>query len=158
MMIVADRFTPIDSTLIPTGELRSVEHTPFDFRKPTPIGARINAKDEQIRFGKGYDHNFVLTRAGGGLSLAARVTDPDSGRVLEVLTTQPGIQFYTGNFLDGTLTGKGGWVYQRRNGFCLETQHFPDAINHPNFPSVVLQPGQTYRHSILWRFSTATRG
>ena len=155
MMIVAHRFTPIDTTLIPTGELRSVEHTPFDFRKPTPIGARINATDEQIGFGKGYDHNFVLTRTGGGLNLAARVIDPDSGRVLEVLTTQPGIQFYTGNFLDGSLHGKGGHTYVQRSAFCLETQHFPDSPNKASFPSTELKSGQTYHETTVYKFSVS---
>src|SRR5690606_23049390 len=128
LMLNASRFTPVDSTLIPTGELRSVEGTPFDFREPTPIGARIEQDDEQLRFGGGYDHNFVIDRAeGGSLVLAARVREPTSGRVMEVYTTEPGVQFYTGNFLDGTLTGKDGVVYQHRTGFCLETQHFPDS-------------------------------
>lgn len=153
IMINADRFTPIDGTLIPTGELRKVENTPFDFRKPVMIGARIDADDEQIKFGKGYDHNFVLNRSGAGLSLAARVTDPGSGRVLEVLTTQPGLQFYTGNFLDGSVHGKGGKSYGRRSAFCLETQHFPDSPNKPSFPSTTLKPGQTYRESTVYRFS-----
>jgi len=155
IMINADRFTPIDSTLIPTGELRKVASTPFDFRKPTVIGARIDADDEQIKFGKGYDHNFVLNRSGAGLSLAARVTDPESGRVLEVLTTQPGLQFYTGNFLDGSIHGKGGKVYGRRSALCLETQHFPDSPNKPSFPSTELKPGQTYRESTVFKFSTS---
>jgi aldose 1-epimerase len=155
MMINADRFTPIDSTLIPTGELRKVEGTPFDFRKPALIGARIDADDEQIKFGKGYDHNFVLNRAGRGLSLAARVTDPESGRVLEVLTTQPGIQLYTGNFLDGSIHGKSGKAYGRRSAFCLETQHFPDSPNRPNFPSTVLKPGETFRETTVYKFSTS---
>jgi aldose 1-epimerase len=155
IMIYADRFTPIDGTLIPTGELRKVGNTPFDFRKPALIGARIDADDEQIRFGKGYDHNFVLNRSGTGLSLAARVTDAESGRVLEVLTTQPGLQFYTGNFLDGSIHGKGGKSYGRRSAFCLETQHFPDSPNKPSFPSTVLKPGETYRESTVFRFSTS---
>jgi aldose 1-epimerase len=155
IMINADRFTPIDGTLIPTGELRKVAGTPFDFRKPAAIGARIDADDEQIKFGKGYDHNFVLNRSGAGLGLAARVTDPGSGRALEVLTTQPGLQFYTGNFLDGSIHGKGGRAYGRRSAFCLETQHFPDSPNKPSFPSTVLKPGQTYRESTVFRFSTS---
>jgi len=154
-MINADRFTPIDGTLIPTGELRQIAGTPFDFRKPTAIGARIDADDEQIKFGKGYDHNFVLNRSGAGLSLAARVTDPESGRVLEVLTTQPGLQFYTGNFLDGSIHGKGGKAYGRRSAFCQETQHFPDSPNKPSFPSTELKPGQTYHQSTVFRFSTS---
>ncbi len=155
IMINADRFTPIDGTLIPTGELRKVENAPFDFRKPATIGARIDADDEQIKFGKGYDHNFVLNRSGAGLILAARVTDPESGRVLEVLTTQPGLQFYTGNFLDGSIHGKGGKAYGRRSAFCLETQHFPDSPNKPSFPSTVLKPAQTYHQSTVFRFSTS---
>jgi len=131
--------------LIPTGELRPVDGTPFDFRKPTAIGARIDQEDEQLKFGNGYDHNFVINKPPGELALAARVYEPTTGRTLEVLTTEPGLQFYTGNFLDGTIKGKGGRVYQRRNGFCMEAQHFPDSPNHPNFPPVVLKPGQLYR-------------
>lgn len=155
MMINADKFTPVDATLIPTGELRSVQGTPFDFRKATAIGARIGDKDEQINLGHGYDHNFVLNRKGPGLSLAARAEDPASGRVLEVLTTQPGIQFYTGNFLDGKIHGKGGKVYGHRAAFCLETQHFPDTPNHPKFPTAELKPGQTYHQVTVFKFSTA---
>jgi aldose 1-epimerase len=155
LMLNADRFTPVDKTLIPTGELRSVKGTPFDFTQPTAIGARIDQKDEQLIFGRGYDHNFVINRTGPGLVLAARVQEPTTGRVMEVLTTEPGIQFYSGNFLDGTLTGKGGHVYQHRYGFCLETQHYPDSPNHPNFPSTILRPGQTYRSKTVYRFSTA---
>ena len=153
--INADRFTPVDATLIPTGELRQVQGTPFDFRQAMVIGARINADDEQIKFGQGYDHNFVLNHTGRGLSLAARVTEPESGRVMEVLTTQPGMQFYTGNFLDGTVHGKGGKVYGRRSAFCLETQHFPDSPNQPKFPSAELKPGQTYHQTTAFKFSTA---
>ncbi len=153
LMIDADRFTPVDETLIPTGELRPVEGTPFDFRQPTPIGARIDADDPQLRFAGGYDHNFVLNRTGEGLTLAARVYEPATGRVMEVLTTEPGIQFYTGNFLDGTLTGKSGVVYQKRSALCLETQHFPDSPNHPQFPSTVLKPGETYRSTTVYKFS-----
>jgi aldose 1-epimerase len=150
----ASRFTPVDSTLIPTGELRSVEGTPFDFRKPTAIGARINQDDQQLKLGNGYDHCFVVDKPMGKLGLLARVTEPTTGRVLEAYSTEPGVQFYTGNFLDGTLTGKGGWVYQFRNGFCLEPQHYPDSPNHPEFPSVVLKPGQVYRNTIIFKFST----
>jgi aldose 1-epimerase len=153
VMIPADRFTPVDSTLIPTGELKPVEGTPFDFRTPTAIGARIGQEDEQLKFGNGYDHNWVLNKAMGKLGLMARVYEPTTGRVLEVLSTEPGLQFYTGNFLDGTLTGKGGWTYQFRNAFCMEPQHYPDSPNHPNFPSVVLKPGQVYRNTIMYRFS-----
>jgi aldose 1-epimerase len=154
LMINADRFTPVDANLIPTGELREVAGTPFDFRQPTAIGARINADDQQLKFAGGYDHNFVLNRQGSGLVLAARVTDPESGRVLEVLTTQPGLQFYTGNFLDGTIHGKGGKVYGHRSAFCLETQHFPDSPNHPSFPSTELKPGETYHQVTVFKFST----
>ena len=155
MMINADEFTPVGPTLIPTGELRSVAGTPFDFRKPTPIGARINEDNEQLKFAKGYDQNFVLNRKGPGLMLAAKAVDPESGRVLEVLTTQPGIQFYTGNFLDGTIHGKGGKIYGRRSAFCLETQHFPDSPNKPNFPSTELKPGQKYHEVTEFKFSIA---
>ena len=154
IMIKADRFTPVDDTLIPTGELRKVEGTPFDFRTSTAIGARIDADDEQIKFGKGYDHNFVLNRTGHGLTVAARVTDPESGRVMDVLTTQPGIQFYTGNFLDGTVRGKGGKAYAHRAAFCLETQHFPDSPNQPKFASAELKPGVTYHQITIYKFST----
>ena len=155
IMINADRFTPVDATLIPTGELRKVEGTPFDFRRPTAIGARINNADEQLKFGRGYDHDFVLNRTGPGLTLAARVTEPESGRVMEVFTTQPGIQFYTGNFLDGSIHGKGGKVYGHRSAFCLETQHFPDSPNHPKFPTTELKPGQTYHQTTVYEFSIA---
>lgn len=149
----ADRFTPVDAGLIPTGELRPVKGTPFDFTHPTAIGARIEQDDEQLRFGRGYDHNFVLASGGGTLAEAAEVYEPTTGRVLRVLTTEPGVQFYTGNFLDGTLTGKGGRRYVRRSGFCLETQHFPDSPNKPSFPSTVLRPGQTYRSTTVFEFS-----
>jgi aldose 1-epimerase len=153
LKINASRFTPIDATLIPTGELKSVEGTPFDFRKLTAIGARINQDDEQLRFGKGYDHNWVLDNASGKLAEAAEVYEPNSGRVLEVLTTQPGIQFYSGNFLDGTITGKDGKVYGHRSALCLETQHFPDTPNHSNFPTAELKPGQRYHQVTVFRFS-----
>jgi aldose 1-epimerase len=156
VMIPADKFTVIDSTLIPTGELRPVQGTPFDFRKPTPIGARINQDDEQLKFGKGYDHNWVVNKPLGEFGLMARVTEPTSGRVLEVLSSEPGLQFYSGNFLDGTLKGKGGQVYQFRSGFCMEPQHYPDSPNRPEFPSVVLKPGQTYHNTIVFRFSTGS--
>lgn len=155
LLLRAPQFTPVDSTLIPTGELRAVSGTPFDFTKPALIGARINQDDEQLKFGKGYDHNWVLEKAEKtGLQLAAEVFEPTSGRVLQVLTTEPGIQFYSGNFLDGTAKGKGGRLYAHRTGFCLETQHFPDSPNHPNFPSTVLKRGETYRTSTVLRFST----
>ncbi|HEV3485905.1 MAG TPA: aldose epimerase family protein, partial [Vicinamibacterales bacterium] len=152
MMINADRYTPVDETLIPTGELAPVTGTPFDFRKPTLIGARIDADHPQIKNGKGYDHNFVLNRKGSSLQRAARVVEPKSGRTLEVSTTEPGVQFYTGNFLDGTITGKGGHVYKHRNGFCLETQHFPDSPNKPNFPSTILKPGEEYQTRTVFTF------
>ncbi|MGI8991748.1 MAG: aldose epimerase family protein [Bryobacteraceae bacterium] len=154
LTINADTFTPVDKTLIPTGEMRKVEGTPFDFRQPHAIGERIGAKDEQLVFGKGYDHNFVLNRSGTGLEPAAKITDPKSGRVMEVLTTQPGLQFYTGNFLDGTIKGKGGKVYGFRTAFCMETQHFPDSPNHPAFPTTELKPGEQYKQQTVYRFST----
>ena len=154
LQIPADRFTPVDSTLIPSGELRSVAGTPFDFRQPTAIGARIGVADEQLKFGGGYDHNWVLTKTAGALTTVATVYDPDTGRVLEVLSTEPGVQFYSGNFLDGTSVGKGGWVYARHDGLALEPQHFPDSPNQTSFPSTLLKPGQTYRNTILYRFST----
>ena len=153
VMINADRFTPISEAFIPTGELRSVKGTPMDFTTPTAIGARISQKDEQLIRGNGYDHNWVLNRKDTSLSLAARVEEPTSGRVLEVFTTEPGVQFYTGNFLDGTIKGKAGKVYQQRTGFCLETQHFPDSPNHANFPSTVLKPGQKYATTTVYKFS-----
>ncbi len=153
VMIDADKFTPVDVGLIPTGELKPVEGTPFDFRKATPIGARIGQTDEQLKFGKGYDHNWVLNHADGKLSLAARVRDPKTGRILEVSTTEPGLQFYTGNFLDGTLHGKSGKPYNFRNGFCMETQHFPDSPNQKAFPSTVLKPGAPYKSTTIYKFS-----
>lgn len=153
LMINADTFTPVDPGLIPTGELRGVKGTPMDFIRSAVIGARIDQPDEQLTFGKGYDHNWVLNNHTGRLALAARVYEPVSGRVMEVLTTEPGIQFYSGNFLDGSVTGKGGQVYKQRYGFCLETQHFPDSPNKPAFPSTVLKPGQKYRTSTIYKFS-----
>ena len=153
VMIAADKFTPVDSTLIPTGELKPVDNTPFDFRTPTTIGARIGQTDEQLKFGGGYDHNWVINKPMGQMGLMARVTEPTSGRVLEVSSDEPGLQFYSGNFLDGTLTGKGGWVYKFRNGFCMEPQHYPDSPNQPSFPSVVLKPGETYHNTIIYKFS-----
>jgi aldose 1-epimerase len=151
LTIDADRFTPVDATLIPTGELATVAGTPFDFRQPTTIGARIDADDQQIKNGNGYDHNFVLNRT-GGLAHAARLEDPSSGRTLDVSTTEPGVQFYAGNFLDGTITGKGGRVYKRRFGVCLETQHFPDSPNHPDFPSTILRPGERFQSKTVLAF------
>ena len=153
----ADRYTPVDSRLIPTGELAPVDGTPFDFRKPAAIGARINGNHPQLEVGRGYDHNWVLSRKGDGLQLAARVVEPKTGRTLEVSTTEPGIQFYAGNFLDGKLTGKGGAVYRHRTGFCLETQHFPDSPNKPQFPSTILEPGAEYRSRTVFRFGTSER-
>jgi len=153
LMLNADRFTPVDAGLIPTGELQPVAGTPMDFTKPTPIGERIEVDFEQLKLGGGYDHNWVLNRTGGGLSLAARVSEPTTGRVVEVWTTQPGVQFYAGNFLDGTITGKGGRGYQHRWGFCLETQHYPDSPNKPNFPSTILRPGERYETTTIYRFS-----
>jgi aldose 1-epimerase len=153
--IDADRFTPVDDTLIPTGELRPVAGTPLDFRRPTAIGARIELDDEQLKRGNGYDHNFVLNHPAGRLDVVARVSEPATGRVLELLTTEPGLQLYTGNFLDGSIRGKGGQVYRRRSGLCLEAQHFPDSPNQPAFPSTVLKPGQVYRNTIAFRLSCA---
>jgi aldose 1-epimerase len=150
----ADRFTPVDKNLIPTGELRPVKGTPLDFTTSTKVGARIDDGYDQLVLGHGYDHNWVINRKGEGLTLAARVYEPTSGRVLEVSTTQPGVQFYTGNFLDGTVTGKHGHVYKRRFGLCLETQHFPDSPNHPDFPSTILKPGETFKSETVFKFST----
>ncbi len=154
LMIDADRFTPVNKGLIPTGELRSVDGTPFDFRKPVSIGARIGQDDEQLKFGLGYDHNFVLRHAAGKMGLAATVYEPTSGRVMEVLTTEPGLQFYSGNFLDGKNIGKGKRAYEHRYGFCLETQHFPDSPNQSAFPSTILQPGREYFTTTAYKFST----
>ena len=153
IMINADKFTPVDKNLIPTGELRPVEGTPLDFRKSTRIGARIDDNYEQLVLAHGYDHNFVINRKGPGLTLAARVYEPTTGRVLEVTTTQPGVQFYSGNFLDGSVTGKSGHVYKRRYGLCLETQHFPDSPNHPEFPTTILKPGQTFHQQTVFKFA-----
>jgi aldose 1-epimerase len=154
LQINASRFTPVDSTLIPTGRLQTVAGTPFDFRRPTAIGAHIDADDEQLRFGRGYDHNWVLDKQSNALGVDAIVYEPQTGRVLEVSSTEPGLQFYSGNFLDGSITGKGRRVYRLRNGFCVEPQHFPDSPNHANFPAAVLKPGQTYKNTIIYRFST----
>jgi aldose 1-epimerase len=152
LTIDADRYTPVDSTLIPTGELATVQGTPFDFRKPIAVGARINQPHEQLKFGGGYDHNWVLNRKGSAPGFAARLVDPKSGRTLEVSTTEPGVQFYTGNFLDGSIVGKAGRTYQRRAGLCLETQHYPDSPNKPNFPSAILQPGREYLTTTVFTF------
>ncbi len=154
LTIYADSFTPIDSTLIPTGKLAGVDGTPFDFRSATPIGARIGAQDEQLTRGRGYDHNFVLNGKPSLDSLvhAASVLDPGSGRTLDVYTSEPGLQFYSGNFLDGSIKGKSGHVYGHRSGFCLETQHFPDSPNQRAFPTTILRPGQTYRSRTVFKF------
>ncbi|MGH9703262.1 MAG: aldose epimerase family protein [Candidatus Acidiferrales bacterium] len=153
LTIHADRFTPTDATSIPTGELRSVKGTPFDFSRPTAIGLRVNQNDPQLIYGHGYDQNFVLNQGiGAAPALAARVLEPESGRVLEVWTTEPGMQLYCGNFLDGSIHGKGGAVYQRNQGFCLETQHFPDSPNQPSFPSTVLKAGGQYRSTTIFKF------
>ena len=153
MMINADQFTVIDEEVMPTGEIRSVEGTSLDFTVPGAIGARIDDTEEQMRFGKGYDHNFVLKRNESSIGLAARVREPSSGRVMEVYTTEHGVQFYSGNFLDGTVVGKEGKAYQHRSAFCLETQHFPNSPNEPSFPSTVLEPGDTYRQTTVFKFS-----
>jgi aldose 1-epimerase len=150
----ASHYTPVDPTLIPTGAIDPVAGTPMDFRHSTAIGARIRNGFEQLVIGRGYDHNWVLDRHGSGLELAARVVEPRSGRVLEVVTDQPGIQFYSGNFLDGTLVGTSGRMYRQGDGFALETQHYPDSPNHPNFPSTVLSPGERYKTTTIYRFST----
>jgi len=157
LRINASHITPVDATLIPTGDLKSVEGTPFDFRTPHTIGERINADDVQLRLGKGYDHNFVLDHPPGKLAKAAEVYEPTTGRILRVLTTQPGVQLYTGNFLDGSITGKEGRIYNRRFAFCLETQHFPDSPNHPSFPSTELKPGQKFQSVTVFEFSAGTR-
>jgi aldose 1-epimerase len=153
LYIDADQFTPVDSTLIPTGKFESVKGTPMDFTTPTPIGAHINENNQQLKYAGGYDFNWVLNRKDSELSLAARVEDPSTGRTMEVYTTEPGIQFYSGNFLDGTNIGKGGVKYEHRYGFCLETQHFPDSPNEPRFPSTELDPGKTYTSTTVYKFS-----
>jgi aldose 1-epimerase len=162
LTIDADRFTPTDPTQIPTGELAPVAGTPFDFRKPTAVGLRIDADDEQIRRGKGYDHNFVLrVPAGSGSPQsgtphhAARLVDPESGRTLDVATTEPGVQLYTANNLNGTIVGKNGHAYARRSALCLETQHFPDSPNHADFPSTILRPGQQFRSRTVFAFGAS---
>jgi len=149
----ASRFTPVDAALIPTGEFKSVDSTPFDFRKATAVGSRINADDPQLRLGHGYDHNWVLDGKAGELSEAADLYDPESGRQLQVLTDQPGIQFYSGNFLNGSVKGKGGKPIQLRSALCLETQHFPDSPNHPTFPTTELKPGERYHTVTIYRLS-----
>lgn len=153
LVLNADKFLPVDKTLIPTGELKDVTNTPFDFRKPVTIGKRINEKNEQLTFGKGYDHCWVLNKAADGLNHAGTLYDSVSGREVVVYTSEPGIQFYSGNFLDGSITGKNNTVYNFRTGLCLETQHFPDSPNQKNFPSVELSPGQTYTSQTVYKFS-----
>jgi aldose 1-epimerase len=153
LTLQASKFTPVDAGLIPTGELKPVAGTPFDFTKSTAVGARIDADDEQLKLGHGYDHNWVLDATGGKVALAAEVFEPTTGRVLQVLTDQPGIQFYTGNFLDGTVKGKGGVSYGRRSALCLETQHFPDSPNHPEFPTAELKSGHKYHTVTVFKFS-----
>jgi aldose 1-epimerase len=155
LLIDADRITPVNATLIPTGELADVTGTPFDFRTPTPIGARINQDDQQVRYGGGYDHNWVLNRPEQGLRHVITVTESSGGRCLDVATTQPGVQFYTGNMMPDRLVGRGGQIYTKRAGFCLETQHFPDSPNQPHFPSTVLRPGAQYHETTVFTFSTA---
>ena len=156
LMLNAKKFTPVDESLIPTGEMPTVAGTPFDFTTPKAIGRDIGQQNEQLVFGLGYDHNWILDTDGkeGELSLAAQVNEPSSGRVMEIYTTEPGIQFYCGNFLDGRLKGKSGKPYVHRGGFCLETQHFPDSPNQPNFPSTILKPGETYDSKTVFKFST----
>jgi aldose 1-epimerase len=153
LTVNASRFTPTDAGAIPTGELRPVRGTPFDFTRPTAIGARINQDEEQLKLGKGYDHNFVINGRAGTLRLAGRVTEPTTGRAMEVWTTEPGMQLYTGNYLDGSDIGKGGKPYRHRYGFCLETQHHPDAPNRPEFPSTVLRRGARFRSTTVYKFS-----
>jgi aldose 1-epimerase len=157
VMIDADRFTPVDAGLIPTGQLQPVAGTVFDFRKPVAIGSRIATDDEQLKLGAGYDHNFVLNHDQGSLGLAAMVSEPRSGRVLEVLTTEPGVQFYTGNHLRASVRGKAGKTYQPRFAFCLETQHFPDSPNQSAFPSTVLKPGEEFSSTTVYRFPASER-
>ncbi|MFL5617809.1 MAG: aldose epimerase family protein [Gemmatimonadaceae bacterium] len=157
LTLESSAIVPVDSTLIPTGKLMPVAGTPFDFRTPTPIGARIEDKHQQIQYGKGYDHTFVLDGARqGGMAHAAHVTEPTTGRSLDIYTTEPGVQFYSGNFLDGSAVGKHGHVYQRRFGLALETHHYPDSPNQPSFPSTILRPGQTYRTRTVYRFGTTS--
>ncbi len=154
LTIEADSITPVDKGLIPTGQIVSVANSPLDFRAPMPIGARINDANEQLSFGKGYDHNWVLRSGGGKIAKAAELYEPASGRLMTIFTDQPGLQFYSGNFLDGSAKGKGGISYQHRTGLCLETQAFPDTPNEPQFPSATLRPGQVYRHTTIYQFST----
>jgi aldose 1-epimerase len=154
LQIHADYFTPTDATAIPTGDLRDVNDTPFDFRKLTAIGERIERDDEQLKLGKGYDHNFIVKGNFGQLRPAAKVVEPLSGRVMEVLTTEPGVQLYSGNYLDGSKIGKGGKPIKFRTGFCLETQHFPDSPNQPKFPTTVLRKGEKFTSTTIYKFSS----
>lgn len=157
VQIDADRYTPVDATLIPTGELAAVDGTPFDFRQAKAVGASINDDHEQMKNGGGYDHNFVLNGEMGTLRLAATVSEPTTGRTMQVYTTEPGVQFYTGNFLDGSITGKKGVVYQKRSGLCLETQHFPNSPNQPSFPTTTLNPGEQYKTMTVYKFSWTSK-
>jgi aldose 1-epimerase len=157
VVLKASRFVPTDAGSIPTGELKNVAGTPFDFLQPNAIGARINQDDEQLKLGNGYDHTWVIDGSAGVLRMAASVFEPTSGRVMEVWTTEPGVQFYTGNFLDGSRPGKSGHAYPRRSGFCLETQHYPDSPNRPNFPTTTLRKGATYRSTTIYRFSATDK-
>jgi aldose 1-epimerase len=153
VQINASKYTPVDGTLIPTGQIQSVSATPFDFRRPIAIGAKINELNEQLTYAKGYDHNWVIDAPSSRIKVQATVYEPETGRQLEVLSAEPGIQFYTGNFLDGSIAGKGGQTYEFRGGFCMEPQHFPDSPNQRSFPPVRLRPGETYRNTIVYRFS-----
>jgi aldose 1-epimerase len=150
LMLATDHYTPVDETLIPTGEIAPVSGTPLDFTQPTDIGKRLGELKGEP---KGYDHNFVLNSGGKALALAARVYEPKTGRLMEMYTTEPGVQFYSGNFLDGSNKGKDGIVYRKHHGFCLEAQHYPDSIHHPNFPSTILEPGKTYTQTTIYKFS-----
>jgi aldose 1-epimerase len=152
-MLNADKFTPIDNEYITTGEIRDVKGTPMDFTKLTAIGSNLNMNDEQVKFGNGFDHNWVLKVSGKSPEKAAEVYDAGTGRFMEVFTTKPGVQFYSGNFLDGTDTGKGGYVYTQRTGLCLETQFFPNSTAHKHFPSPVLKAGEEYKHTTIYKFS-----
>jgi len=154
LQIDADYYTPVNDKLITTGELAKVENTPFDFREPQVVGDRIDDDFDQIKFSGGYDHNWVINEYDSKVKKAVELYEPVSGRVLEVLTDQPGVQFYSGNFMNGTITGKGGVVYNHRTGLCLEPQHYPDSPNKPDFPSTVLRPGETYKQTTIYRFST----
>ena len=153
LTIIADNYTPVDSTLIPTGEILKVEETPFDFTNPHKVGERINADDIQIKYGKGYDHNFALNKSGRQLTYAAKLYEATTGIEMELHTTEMGLQFYTGNFLDGSITGKAGNIYNFRNALCLEPQFFPNSPNQKNFPDCILKPGMPYEHKSVYKFS-----